>query len=1260
MKRMLINATHQEELRVAIVDGQRLVDLDIEHKSREQRKSNIYKAKITRVEPSLEAVFVDYGSERHGFLPFKEIAKEFFRSDYKKPEGGGRPNIRDCVKEGQEIVVQIEKEERSNKGAALTTFVSLAGRFLVLMPNNPRAGGVSRRIEGDDRSELKAAMSDVEVADGMGTIVRTAGIGRTTEELQWDLDYQAAIWSAIQEAAGEKKAPFLIYQESNIIVRGLRDYFRGDIGEIITDEQDTFNQAAEFIKLYMPQNERKLKLYQDDVPLFNRYQVESQIESAFRREVRLPSGGALVIDHTEALISIDINSARATKGHDIEETATNTNLEAADEVARQLRLRDLGGLVVIDFIDMMASKHQRAVENRLREALKQDRARVQIGRISKFGLLEMSRQRLRPSLGESSENVCPRCHGHGTIRGIESTALSILRLVEEEAMKDNTGRVLADVPVEVATYLLNEKRQSITEIEARNSCTLLIVANTSIETPNYTIERIRMTEADHEMVTKKSYELVTDTTETYSPQNAKDEKRVETAAVGTVAPLAPAPTPAKRKAAAPAQAETTSAPGGIRRIFGAVSSLFGVSSPATAEADASTAEAAPARGRGGKNDNGDGSRNQNRNKRSGSKTGRGRNRQDGDKSESSTEARSGGRKNAKRNKSADGAEGERKNGRNVSKNSTDTGDSATDEKETTRAPRSRGRGRGRKQDKNNQAETTTETDGVTDATAGNIDSSTADQDAANTDNKNAVATDDSSQEQGSKSRGRRGGRRRGGRGRGRGAERNSESAEVETNDASSSETQTHGTEAANESTSAPAVTTTVAAAAVGMASAAEGASPRADASATSNDSIKPVADVSEAGVVTKSQATETASQPAQESNDQGEEKPRVPRRKRTAPVTSEASDVGNTQQSGSTDYSDVSATSAVDDDDNKPKRRGGGRRRERVNSKKAAAQADNTDGSAEASSSNASSPAVLETGSSSAANEPMTSEPPASEAPKAAVTPKVESAPKAAPAPKADAAPKAESAPKAAPAPKADAAPRAESSPKASPAQKADAPPKAESTPKASPAPKADAAPKAESAPKAAPAPKADAAPRAESTPKASPAPKADAAPQAESTPKAASAPKADAAPQAESTPKAVPASKADVAPKAEAAPKAAPAPKVDAAPKAKTAPKAAPAAKADATPKAEATLKSAETKNAPTAKTESGADEAKVSQRQPSELKSSVRSLAGKEERPSGGLSFASKKVADVVAPTPAKAVESKPQPKKEVTASSTEKAGE
>ncbi len=673
MKRMLINATHPEELRVAIVDGQKLVDLDIEHKSREQRKSNIYKARITRVEPSLEAVFVDYGSDRHGFLPFKEIAKEFLNGNSRKTEGG-RPNIRDCIKEGQEIVVQIEKEERSNKGAALTTFVSLAGRFLVLMPNNPRAGGVSRRIEGDDRSELKAAMSDVEVPDGMGTIVRTAGIGRTTEELQWDLDYQAAIWKAIQEAAGENKAPFLIYQESNIIVRGLRDYFRGDIGEIIADEPATYEQAAEFIRLYMPQNERKLKLYQDDVPLFNRYQVESQIESAFRREVRLPSGGALVIDHTEALVSIDINSARATKGSDIEETASNTNLEAADEVARQLRLRDLGGLVVIDFIDMMDSKHQRAVENRLRDALKQDRARVQIGRISKFGLLEMSRQRLRPSLGESSENVCPRCQGHGTIRGIESTALSILRLMEEEAMKDNTGRVMADVPVEVATYLLNEKRQSITEIEARNTVVLLIVANPTLETPNYTIERIRMTDADHDMMIKKSYELVSDNTESYASQESREERKTETAAVSAVSPLAPAPTPARLQNAEPVIANSVQGPGGFRRIFGAVSSLFGAgSSRQTAAQSEAAAQPASKTARDGKSD--EDSRGQKRGSRSGSRGGRGRSKaSDVDKNDASAESQTesrGGRNNQRRARNADSPDGERKN--------------------------TRGRGRGRKQ-----------------------------------------------------------------------------------------------------------------------------------------------------------------------------------------------------------------------------------------------------------------------------------------------------------------------------------------------------------------------------------------------------------------------------------------------------------------------------------------------------------------------------------------------------------------------------------
>lgn len=582
MKRMLINATHEEELRVAIVDGQRLNDLDIEHKTKEQKKSNIYKAKITRVEPSLEAAFVDYGGGRHGFLPFKEISRDWL-SDEANTESG-RPNVKAGIKEGQEIVIQIEKEERSNKGAALTTFISLAGRFLVLMPNNPRASGVSRRIEGNDRTELRAAMNELVTPDGMGVIIRTAGVGRTTEELQWDLDYQIAIWEAIKAAAEKDSAPFLIYQESNIIVRALRDYFRGDIGEIVVDEQATFEQARDFIRMYMPQNERRLKLHSDDSPLFNRYQIESQIESAFQREVNLPSGGSVVIDHTEALISIDINSARATRGSDIEETATSTNLEAADEIARQLRLRDLGGLVVIDFIDMLANKNQRAVESRLREALKADRARVQVGKISRFGLLEMSRQRLRPSLGESSEIVCPRCQGHGTIRGIESTALSILRLLEEEAMKDNTERVVAEVPVEVATYLLNEKRLNIGEIESRNQVNLLIVANPAIDTPQYSIDRVRKSEPVHDASTKKSYELATAESPYTPPDRTETSLRAESAAVTSVRPELPAPQPASSSATA--KPKTVS---GIRRLLGSVGSFF-VPTPAQEDATEVSAE----------------------------------------------------------------------------------------------------------------------------------------------------------------------------------------------------------------------------------------------------------------------------------------------------------------------------------------------------------------------------------------------------------------------------------------------------------------------------------------------------------------------------------------------------------------------------------------------------------------------------------------------------------------------------------------------
>ncbi len=562
MKRMLVNATQPEELRVAIVDGQKLDNLDIENKTREQKKANIYKAKITRVEPSLEAVFVDYGADRHGFLPFKEVAKEFLSESAMKD--GGRPNVKAGIREGQEILVQVEKEERGNKGAALTTFVSLAGRFLVLMPNNPRAGGVSRRIEGEERSELKSAMNELVIPEGMGIIVRTAGVGRTAVELQWDLDYQIKIWEAILAAGKEAKTSTLIYQESNVIVRALRDYFRGDIGEILIDEESVFQQAKTFMSQYMPHYIRKLKLYTDDVPLFNRYQIEGQIESAYQREVRLPSGGALVIDHTEALISIDINSARATKGADIEETATNTNMEACEEIGRQLRLRDLGGLIVIDFIDMMAPKNQKLVENALREVAKLDRARVQIGRISRFGLMEMSRQRLRPSLGETSEIVCPRCVGQGTIRTVESLALQLLRLLEEETLKENTDRVLIKMPVPVATYMLNEKRDAIREIEERNHAVALLVPDHNLDTPHYEIERIRSNETDHASHLLGTHELVTTPTTTYTPAKDKADimQAADAAAVQGVEPMTPIPTPAPKAAAIVAK------PGLISRFLG--------------------------------------------------------------------------------------------------------------------------------------------------------------------------------------------------------------------------------------------------------------------------------------------------------------------------------------------------------------------------------------------------------------------------------------------------------------------------------------------------------------------------------------------------------------------------------------------------------------------------------------------------------------------------------------------------------------------
>ncbi len=492
MKRMLINATQPEELRVAVADGQLLIDLDIEVPSQEQKKANVYKGRITRVEPSLEACFVDFGSERHGFLPLKEICPAAFHPSALKQEG--RLSIRDTVKEGQEIIVQVEKEERGNKGAALTTYISLAGRYLVLMPTNPKAGGVSRRISGEDRQYLREQLQDVIAPDNVGIIVRTAGVGREAEELQWDLDYLLQLWSAIEKAATERSASFLIYQESNLFIRALRDHLRNDINEILIDNPAVYADARKFVQQVMPHNVRKLKLYEDDVPLFSRYQIESQIETAFSRTVHLPSGGALVIDHTEALLSIDINSARATKGSNIEETAFQTNLEAADETARQLRLRDLGGLIVIDFIDMMDRKNQRKVEERLRHALQIDKARVQTGRISRFGLLEMSRQRLRPSLGESSQETCPRCDGHGTIRSIESLALSILRLVEEESMKEYSAQVIVQVPPNVANFLLNEKRKNLNEIETRHSVPIIILANEYMERPKFEIHRLRKAE----------------------------------------------------------------------------------------------------------------------------------------------------------------------------------------------------------------------------------------------------------------------------------------------------------------------------------------------------------------------------------------------------------------------------------------------------------------------------------------------------------------------------------------------------------------------------------------------------------------------------------------------------------------------------------------------------------------------------------------------------------------------------------------------
>ena len=593
MKRMLFNATQQEELRVAIVDGQKLVDLDIESASREQRKSNIYKGVITRIEPSLEAAFIDYGEERHGFLPFKEVAKAFFRADVEV----GTARIQDALREGQELIVQVEKDERGTKGAALTTFISLAGRYLVLMPNNPRGGGVSRRVEGEDRSELRDTLDQLQLPEGMSVIARTAAIGRSPEELNWDLNYLLQLWHAVEAAANDRTPgadgkyvakPFLIYLESSLVIRAIRDYFQPDIGEILIDIEDIYDQARAFMQIVMPGNVGKVKLYRDDVPLFSRFQIEHQIESAYARHVNLPSGGAVVIDHTEALVAIDVNSARATKGHDIEETALKTNLEAADEVARQLRLRDLGGLIVVDFIDMESQRNQREVENRFREALRYDRARVQIGKISRFGMMELSRQRLRPSLEETAHINCPRCSGTGFIRGTESTALHLLRILQEEAMKENTGAVHAHVPVDVASFLLNEKRGEIQKLEARLRVNIVLVPSPHLETPHYKVQRLRHDELNEMDHVPASYELVEQPEEAAAPGAPSEPKRERQEAVvkgitpDQPAPNVPEPRPeprpeerreqrpqaARRPAPRPAPASEEIRTGIIQRILG--------------------------------------------------------------------------------------------------------------------------------------------------------------------------------------------------------------------------------------------------------------------------------------------------------------------------------------------------------------------------------------------------------------------------------------------------------------------------------------------------------------------------------------------------------------------------------------------------------------------------------------------------------------------------------------------------------------------
>ncbi|MFY1919423.1 Rne/Rng family ribonuclease [Achromobacter xylosoxidans] len=712
MKRMLFNATHQEELRVAIVDGQKLIDLDIETAGREQRKGNIYKGVITRIEPGLEACFVNYGEDRHGFLPFKEVARSFFKEGVDVRTA----RIQDALREGQELIVQVEKEERGNKGAALTTFISLAGRYLVLMPNNPRGGGVSRRVEGEDRQELRDTMEQLELPQGMSIIARTAGIGRNVEELQWDLSYLLQLWTAIDGAARDNSAPILIYLESSLVIRAIRDYFSPEIGEILIDTDEIADQATAFMSVVMPDNVQRVKRYRDDIPLFSRFQIEHQIETAYSRTVQLPSGGAIVIDHTEALVSVDVNSARSTRGADIEETALRTNSEAADEVARQLRLRDLGGLIVIDFIDMEDSKNQRAVEQRLRDALHFDRARVQMGKISRFGLMELSRQRLRPALNEGSHITCPRCNGTGVIRDAESSALHVLRLLQEEAMKENTAAVHAQVPVDVATYLLNEKRADITKMEARLKVNLVLIPNKHLETPHHHIERLRHDDPRLEEV-KTSFELVEApaTDAPWQPRESEIKARPE-ALVKGITPSQPAPVSTPAPAPAPAAAPAQSGGGLLKRLFGWLTgnSEPAKTAPAAAQEETSTKRAAsPARGKGRGAHDGQ----ERRGERHGSD--RNRNRR-GESRTEGAEGGEGGRHHIRGNRRPEGERGERQErGERNNRNERGERDQAVQAAQASNRPdvapeaagddagagRNRRRGRGRNRREEGQADT---------------------------------------------------------------------------------------------------------------------------------------------------------------------------------------------------------------------------------------------------------------------------------------------------------------------------------------------------------------------------------------------------------------------------------------------------------------------------------------------------------------------------------------------------------------------------